>query len=49
MDISKIKDKNERKRLKELQDYYAIRSNMPVQRTQEEIEKELFERLGIAK
>ena len=49
MDISKIKDKNERKRLKELQDYYAIRSNMPVQRTQEEIERELFERLGIAK
>lgn len=50
MDISKIKDKKEREKLKELQDFYAIRANnMPAPRTQEEIERELFERLGISK
>ena len=49
-DLSKIKDKKERARMKELQDYYAIQEQGdPFQRTQEEIEAELFESLGIPK
>lgn len=49
-DLSKIKDKKERARMKELQDYYAIREQgNPFQRTQEEIEAELFAELGISK
>ena len=49
-DLSKIKDKKERARMKELQDYYAIQEQGdPFQRTQEEIEAELFDSLGIPK
>ncbi|WP_286154402.1 Gp15 family bacteriophage protein [Thomasclavelia cocleata] len=49
-DLSKIKDKKERQRLKELQEHYKIKDEKDsFIRTQEEIESDLFERLGIKK